>query len=259
MVYMGSKNKYAPEIVPILQKIINDNKLDTYIEPFVGGANVIDKIQYKNKFGYDKNATLIALHKQAQEDFSIIPEHGSRDWWDEAKSIYRAAAGDIKKLNESSMPLWKIGAIAFFGSFSRGGFSRGMAKNQPGHDYYNEAYKNMQKQSARPLYHDITFAQAEYNEIKYQGALIYNDPPYQNTKAYGYKFETGFDYDAYWNWVREQSKTNYVVCSEQTFPEDFIIIWERSVKRTNGKDNNFEAVEKLGIWKDGLAAKYFKN
>ena len=33
MVYMGSKNKYTPEIVPILQKIINDNKLDTYIEP----------------------------------------------------------------------------------------------------------------------------------------------------------------------------------------------------------------------------------
>ena len=102
MVYMGSKNKYAPEIVPILQKIINDNKLDTYIEPFVGGANVIDKIQCKNKFGYDKNATLIALHKQAQEDFSIIPEHGSRDWWDEAKSIYRAAAGDNSSSSSSA-------------------------------------------------------------------------------------------------------------------------------------------------------------
>ena len=30
MVYMGSKSKYAKYIVPILQKAIDDNKVDTY-------------------------------------------------------------------------------------------------------------------------------------------------------------------------------------------------------------------------------------
>jgi len=44
MVYMGSKAKYAKYIVPILQKTINKNDVDTYIECFVGGANIIDKI-----------------------------------------------------------------------------------------------------------------------------------------------------------------------------------------------------------------------
>ena len=44
MVYMGSKAKYAKYIVPILQKTIDENNVDTYIECFVGGANIIDKI-----------------------------------------------------------------------------------------------------------------------------------------------------------------------------------------------------------------------
>ena len=44
MVYMGSKAKYAESIVPILQKVIDDNNIEIYIEPFVGGANIIDKI-----------------------------------------------------------------------------------------------------------------------------------------------------------------------------------------------------------------------
>ena len=44
MVYMGSKNRYAPYIVPILQKTIDEHNADTYIECFVGGANIIDKI-----------------------------------------------------------------------------------------------------------------------------------------------------------------------------------------------------------------------
>ena len=43
MVYMGSKSKYAKYIVPILQKTIDDNNISTYIECFVGGANIIDK------------------------------------------------------------------------------------------------------------------------------------------------------------------------------------------------------------------------
>ena len=41
MVYMGSKAKYAKYIVPILQKVIDENCVDTYIECFVGGVKPI--------------------------------------------------------------------------------------------------------------------------------------------------------------------------------------------------------------------------
>lgn len=37
MKYMGSKSRIAKDIVPIIQKTIDDNNINTYIEPFVGG------------------------------------------------------------------------------------------------------------------------------------------------------------------------------------------------------------------------------
>ena len=60
------------------------------------------------------------------------------------------------------------------------------------------------------------------------------------------------DYTRFWNWVCEISKDNYVFVSEQVAPDDFEIIWEMEAKRTNGKDNNFKAIERLFRYKDGL-------
>ncbi len=259
MVYMGSKAKYADKIVSILQKIINNNHLITYIEPFVGGANIIDKISCENKFGFDKNITLIALHKKMIENCNEIPENGSSDWWYSAKEIYRNGCGNPDKMTD--MELWRIGAIAFYGSFSNGGFSRGYAKPTNSRNYYNEAYRNHMLQGERPLYKDISFQWInDYSLINCgKNNLIYCDPPYEHTKPYGYKFEIEFNYNNYWNWIREQSKNNFVICSEQNFPDDFKVIWEATVKRTAGKDNNFKAVEKLGIYNKGKAAEYFKK
>ena len=244
MVYMGSKAKYADKIVPLLQKIIDEKNITTYIEPFVGGANIIDKIKCQHKYGYDKNFSLIALHQKAQSAFEDIPEHGNREWWDKAKMVYRKNEG---KPSQEDISDWEIGAIAFLASFSNGGFSRGYAKNNSTRDYYNEAYKNLKTQATSDLYKDIIFDCKEFHEIEIpDNSLIYCDPPYINTKPYGYKFETFFDYDFYYNWIREISKNNIVICSEQVFPDDFKIIWEQNVKRTCGKDNNFKALEKLG-------------
>lgn len=61
MFYMGSKARYANEIVPILQKAIDDNGARVYIECFVGGANIIDKIKCEKRYGFDRSDTLIAL------------------------------------------------------------------------------------------------------------------------------------------------------------------------------------------------------
>lgn len=257
MIYPGSKSKYTTTIVPLLQRIIDIHKLGTYIEPFVGGANIIDKIHCTHRIGYDKNATLIALHQQGQKAPQDIPPHGNADWWYKAKDIYRAACGKPEAM-ESQMPLWQIGAIAFFKSFSKRGFAGGMAKDTPGRDYYHEGYSSFMRQIQNPNYKDIDFRWTPdaltLNFDACAPALIYNDPPYAGTKAYGYKFETDFDYDAYWDWVRQLSVNHFVVCSEQTFPDDFRILWTQEVHRTNGANNNYKAVEKLGVWEQGLAA-----
>ena len=70
---MGGKSRIAKYIVPIIQKCIDDNNLETYIEPFAGGLNVIDKVKCKSRYGYEKNKYLIALFKHLQNDGQLLP------------------------------------------------------------------------------------------------------------------------------------------------------------------------------------------
>lgn len=57
MKYMGSKARIAKHILPI---ILKDRKEDQwYVEPFVGGANMIDKVD-GNRIGSDLNKPLVA-------------------------------------------------------------------------------------------------------------------------------------------------------------------------------------------------------
>lgn len=75
------KRKYRLEkdLVPIIQKYIDDNHAENYMENFVGGANIIDKINCKNRYGSDIHKYLIALLKQAQRDNSVFPNTISKE------------------------------------------------------------------------------------------------------------------------------------------------------------------------------------
>lgn len=245
MVYMGSKSKYAQYIAPILQKIINDRGVSLYIEPFVGGANMIDKIKCERRIGYDRSDTLIALLIQARDDFSEVLADGSRELWDKGKGYVKDG------VMPDDMTLAEIGAMEFFASFSSRGFPGGYANNMAGHDYFHERRKNLEKQA--PGLKGIEFYQGNYYDLEFpKGAVIYCDPPYAGTKHYGYAKQEKMDYERFWNWVRELSKDNYVFVSEQSAPEDFDVIWEMEARRTNGADNNYKATEKLFRYKDGL-------
>ena len=238
MVYMGSKAKYAKYIVPILQKIIDDNNIDTYIECFVGGANIIDKIKCKNRIGYDRSDTLIALLQEAQKGMEYVLQDGSRELWDKGKGYVKDG------IMPEDMTLAEIGAMEFLASYSNGGFPRGYAKNSETRNYFKEARNNLENQAADLK--DIVFKVQDYKDFEpVSGAVIYLDPPYQGTKFYGYANQEKMDYDHFWNWVRDLSKDNYVLVSEQSAPDDFETIWEQKVIRTTNKENNFKAVEKL--------------
>lgn len=243
MVYMGSKAKYAKYIVPILQKAIDDNNVDTYIECFVGGANIIDKINCKNRIGYDRSDTLIALLDLASKEFDNVMTDGNRELWDKGKAYVKDG------IMPEDMTLAEIGAMEFFASFSNGGFPRGYAKNTEKRNYYQEAYRNMKEQA--PRLRGIKFKCQNYYDLnkEIKNAVIYLDPPYQGTKIYGYSNQEQMDYERFWNWVREISRNNYVFVSEQNAPEDFECLWEQDVKRTTNKENNFKAVEKLFRYK----------
>ena len=58
MQYMGSKRSIAKYIIPIM---LEGYKGNTWVEPFVGGCNCIDKVQGLKRIGADKSRYLIAF------------------------------------------------------------------------------------------------------------------------------------------------------------------------------------------------------
>ena len=63
---MGSKARLSKDLSPIINNLIKQNNIRTYIEPFVGGANIIEHIVCENKIGSDTNEYLIALWQDLQ-------------------------------------------------------------------------------------------------------------------------------------------------------------------------------------------------
>lgn len=76
---MGSKARLSKDLVPIINNVIEKYNVKNYIEPFVGGANVIDKVECENKVGYDKHKYLIAFLNKIKEGYNppekVTPEH----------------------------------------------------------------------------------------------------------------------------------------------------------------------------------------
>ena len=66
MKYVGSKARISRHILPIIQGAIDRNGIETYVEPFVGGGNLIDKVHCQNRIGYDNNEYLIGFWQALQ-------------------------------------------------------------------------------------------------------------------------------------------------------------------------------------------------
>lgn len=89
MKYMGSKSRIAKYIVPIIQEYVDKYEIKNYLEPFVGGANIIDKINCKNRYGFGNNKYLIALLNQVQIDASVFPETIDKATYDYVHQHYK--------------------------------------------------------------------------------------------------------------------------------------------------------------------------
>lgn len=237
MKYIGSKERISTGIVGVLQRLIYVNNIDTYIEPFVGGANIIDKVQCKNRYGYDIDPLVIALHKiavETPEKFDTLPKELS-------KQEYYA-------IRDGEYDLWYKAQALFFGSYNSrayGGCYGAQATTKDGkvRNYYNEALSNYKAQI--PLLKGIHFDCADYREIEIpDGSLVYCDIPYKDTIGYVSKFDT----NAFWEWARELSKRAIVVVSEYEAPDDFKCIWEANLKTHLNNRNKLDRTEKLFVW-----------
>ena len=244
MKYMGSKAKITKFIVPIIQQKIEESGSRTYLEPFAGGCNVIDKVNAKYRVASDKNEYLIALFKYLQVG-GELPEKVTREEYNAVREDYNAAGGKF--------PQWYIGAVGFLASFNGRFFDGGYAGygKDKGRvrDYYQESRNNILQQMQQGGVFGIDFRSGDYREYAPEGCVIYCDPPYEGTKRYGNARQ--FDYSEFWQLMREWSRNNIVLVSELSAPDDFITIWEKEVDRSMKAKEHFRATEKLFMWGGG--------
>lgn len=143
---------------------------------------------------------------------------------------------------------WFIGAVGFLASYNGRFFDGGYAK--PGYDngrlrnYYVEHRDNLLSQDLS----GIDFSVCDYSAyVGVSGAVIYCDPPYAGTKKYNSKIQ--FNTDEFFDFARDLSKDNIVLISEHAAPNDFITVWEHTVKRCINAADKFSATEKMFIHK----------
>lgn len=236
MIYMGSKKRLPKELVPIIQSYITENTVG-YIEPFVGGANVIDKIKCDNRYGFDIHKQLIELFIKLQNDIDGIPNEIPYEEYMEVKN------------NKENYEDWYLGLVGFLGSFGAkyfGGYAR-HNKDDFTEQIQRGSIKNLKKQYDDLK--DVKFECKDFREIKdIKGYVIYCDPPYKGATKYSTK---EFPYDEFYNWCREMSKDNVVLISEYNMPEDFKCIWQKDNKINfdSNRTNANSKIEKLFIIK----------
>jgi DNA adenine methylase len=212
MKYMGSKNRIVKHILPL---ILHNRKPDQwYVEPFVGGANMIDKITGP-RIGGELNKYVYALLVKMQEG------------WEPPQLISEETWYDVKN-NKDKYPdhfVAYCGICLSFGSVWFCTYARDAKGNR---NYAVEAYRNLLKQTSK--LNGVIFKNCDYKKlaIPYQ-SIIYCDPPYKGTDKYR-GFEQ-IDHDEFWEGVRR--KVNYgshkVFISEFTAPNDFVEIWSMKI------------------------------
>ena len=243
MIYQGSKARLRKYIIPILQECIDKNNVS--IEPFVGGANVIDHIKCRYRKGSDNNPELIELLKYMRDNpkLPIFPDNCSFEYY----SDVRQARKEWGITESRKYPVSLTAGIGYFASFDGRYFDGGFGKDPTGRrNIYKERLAYAREQA--PLLKNIHFDCCDYYEYldcNYRDCVFYCDIPYKNTKSYNGKND--FDYDRFYGFCREIAKNNYVFISEYEMPSDFKCIWqkERKVMQKSDRTKADVAVEKL--------------
>lgn len=238
MKYMGSKSRIAKHILPIMLEAARKNGHTTWVEPFVGGGNMIDKVPDSlTRIGYDVNPHTIAALIAVRDYVDVLPENVTKEDYEALKG---GAADPVSS--------W----IRFVCSFG-GKFDSGYARQGNNFRYRStpceEGKRNALKQSLG--LQGVILRQSNYNGVLATNSLVYCDPPYSGTTSYKAGAVPKFDHTHFFQWCRDmKTQGNTVFVSEYAAPEDFTCVWQGEVKtcfsstRTKATHN---AVEKLFI------------
>ena len=204
MIYMGSKNRIAKHILPIMLSAATEKGITTWVEPFVGGGNVIDKVPTTFKrIGVDYNEHAIQALIAIRDMVEDLPDELTE------KDYKQLKGGDPEPIKS-----WLRFVASFGGKFDNG-YAREKGSDEKTFIGYGK--RNAQKQSIN--LQGASLISGSYREhSSIENCLIYCDPPYEGTTPY----KTGsFNHDEFWQWCRDMSQKNTVFISEYNALEDF--------------------------------------
>ena len=232
MKYMGSKNRIANEILPIILQGKKANQW--YVEPFCGSLGTMDKVSGL-RLASDKNKYLIAMWVGLQENRQR-PLEISKDLYDRARNEYNN--GTNIEFDD-----FMIGWIGWMASFNGRFFDGGYSGKTATRNYIDEQIRNTEKQISKIK--NIVFKSCSYDELEIpDNSIIYCDIPYINTKQYA--ISKNFNHDKFWQWCRDMSiKGHNVYVSEYVAPNDFTCVWQKEVTNSMNTSITYKSVEKL--------------
>lgn len=227
MKYMGSKRRLAKDLLPIM--LAGREQEQWWVEPFVGGANTIDKVEGR-RLGADINPYVIEALRTIRDHLEDLPKN-NLEFTEKNYAALRASDS------------YKYKGYAGF-AFSYGGkWLGGWRRDKLGdRDYVKEAYNNAVKQS--PGLQGVLLTNKDYADLTIPPeSLIYCDPPYKNTTKYKNHFNHGF----FWNWCRIMVGFGHTLfVSEYEAPKDFECIWEKEIVSSLTKETGAKTgVERL--------------
>lgn len=204
MRYLGGKSKIRKQLAAFLEALRKPEQ--QYVEPFVGGGWVLQEISNPRQAG-DGNAALVALYQAVQDGWEP-PDFVSEETY---------AAYQAERPSGDPMTAFCDFGCSFGGKWF-GGYARGSGRN-----FAAECRRNVLKQ--KPMLEGVAFHHRLFHEWAPTDSLVYCDPPYAGTTAYG-AFE-GFDHTLFWETLRGWAAAgNTVVVSEYQAPKDFVCVRE---------------------------------
>lgn len=197
--WAGGKNKLILQIEQYYPKELKENKIDVYIEPFVGGGailiDILKKYNIKKAYAFDINKNLINCYniikdkveslvlelKKLEEEYLKLDDENRKEYYYDIRKKYNSI--NIENENEA---LEKTTYFIFLNKTCFNGLYRENRRGQfnvPIGKYKNPTIfdeENLIELSK--LIKNVTFINGDYREsYKYieENTFIYFDPPYR--------------------------------------------------------------------------------
>jgi len=205
--YTGGKARIGKKIFQAIseyEKELTGNNDRPYLEPFVGMGGVLQHFAINHSremVACDYQKCITSFWQEIQQGW--IPQKISRE---EYENIKIADKHDAEY------------AFAAYGCSFRGSYWTHYYE-----DVMDLSIKRIIKKDYARVMSSVNFLKNKcYSEHKPHGMLIYCDPPYKESNFdKRRKNLIDFDFDKFWETMREWSKYNIVIISERSAPDDF--------------------------------------